>query len=123
MRILLIVFILLGGLSVMSGALGAHALKKMLSETSLESYKTAVLYQFLHVLAGLAVYAVPGMSAGQKKTVMLVFLTGILFFSGSIYLMSLLNVPSKYVWFITPLGGILFMTGWFVWAYFMLKIK
>jgi len=46
-----------------------------------------------------------------------------LFFSGSIYLIYLAKVPAKSIWFITPLGGLTFMAGWFLLAYYFFKSK
>ena len=49
------------------------------------------------------------------KRVAIAWLTGVLFFSGSIYTLSL-NGPS---WLgpVTPLGGIILITGWFMIAW------
>ncbi|MEY4107332.1 MAG: hypothetical protein RL181_1674, partial [Bacteroidota bacterium] len=44
-----------GFLSVALGAMGAHALRPLLSEASLGNFETAVKYQFYHALALLAV--------------------------------------------------------------------
>jgi len=41
---------ILGALSVALGAFGAHALKEILSQQLLNTYETAVRYQFYHVL-------------------------------------------------------------------------
>jgi uncharacterized membrane protein YgdD (TMEM256/DUF423 family) len=42
----------------------------------------------------------------------LLFFFGILFFSGSLYMISMGLIPAKDIWFITPLGGLLFILGW-----------
>ena len=53
----------------------------------------------------------------------LLFFLGILFFSGSIYAMTLASVPAKSIWFVTPLGGLLLMTGWGMLFYHFLTKK
>jgi uncharacterized membrane protein YgdD (TMEM256/DUF423 family) len=42
---------LLGALSVMLGAFGAHALKQLISEKSVAIFETGVRYQYYHVVA------------------------------------------------------------------------
>lgn len=107
---------LLLAIAVILGALGAHALKKELGPDQLESFKTGVTYHFYHALAivlmGIAmeVYKKPGL-----KWAVYLFLTGILFFSGSIYLLSTQDITGLSLSFlgpVTPLGGLLFISGW-----------
>ncbi len=94
-------------LAVAFGAFGAHALKSALEANGLaEAWKTAVLYHFLHAIA-LLVLALLG--AGSRAVWWLLF-SGIIIFSGSLYLMGLTNV--RWLGAITPLGGLLFMAGW-----------
>ena len=50
---------LIGGCAVLTGAFGAHGLKTLLSDTSLEVWRTAVLYQFIHALALLGLGCMP----------------------------------------------------------------
>ena len=103
---------LLGMLAVIFGAFGAHALKKHLGTDALTSYETAVRYQMYHVLALLFVNIYNGFTQKTKNTISLFFFLGILFFSGSIYAITVLAVPASYIWFVTPLGGLLFIIGW-----------
>ncbi len=112
---LLVITAVLGFLGVLAGALGAHALKKVLQPETLESFHTAVRYQIYHVLATLLVSALP-VQPSIKNVTGILFLIGILFFSGSIYLIAA-GVSAKNIWFITPLGGLFFMAGWLVLAY------
>ena len=72
-----------GALAVALGALGAHALKEVLDSSSLESYKVAVLYHLVHTLALLAV-----IQGNYKKVTVWLWISGILLFSGSIYLLA-----------------------------------
>lgn len=93
------------------GAFAAHGLKARLSVEHLAVFQTGAQYQMLHALAllGVALLAlqVPGrllLAAGS------LFILGILLFSGSLYLLTLLGVPR--LGMITPLGGVAFLGGW-----------
>lgn len=105
-------------IAVILGALGAHALKKELGPEQLDSFKTGVTYHFYHglaiILIGMAmeVYKKPGL-----KWAVYLFLTGIIFFSGSIYLLSTQTITGLSLSFlgpVTPLGGLIFITGWII---------
>jgi len=111
----------LGGLGVIIGAMAAHALKSKLSEHDLTNVHTAVLYQMIHVLAILGISAMGGIVSQIKNRIAGLFLTGILFFSGSIYLISIFGVDAHKIWFITPLGGLLFILAWFYTAWAVYK--
>ena len=103
---------LFGFLSVLIGAFGAHGLEDVLIESQrLETYKTAVNYQFYHTLALLLV-GVLMMSNPSKYLIRSakMFVYGILFFSGSLYLLSLTNYT--FIGVVTPIGGLFFIFGW-----------
>jgi uncharacterized membrane protein YgdD (TMEM256/DUF423 family) len=94
-------------LAVGLGAFGAHALKATLQESGmLDVWNKAVLYHFLHAVALLAL-ALHG--AGNRAAYFLI-VAGILFFSGSLYVMALTNV--RWLGAITPIGGVCFLAGW-----------
>jgi len=105
-------------LGVIAGAFGAHSLKAVLSETSLQSWKTAVLYLLLHGLAMLILSIWEEDTATYSKYTRLswkLFLGGIFLFSGSIFLLaskSLHGFPVSWAGPITPVGGVLFIAGW-----------
>ena len=103
-----------GLLAVILGAFGAHGLKASLTAAQLETWKTGVDYQFYHSLALLFVSLIP---AGNKsvKVVFYAFTIGIIFFSGSIYLLSTRSITGiqwPFLGPITPIGGLFFITGW-----------
>ncbi len=104
----------LGFLAVLLGAFGAHALKEMLTPTQLNSFETAVRYQFYHVFVLLILNLYSGFSIPQKKWLSLLFYLGIVLFSGSIYTIQLTTVTAKQIWFVTPLGGVFLIAGWFL---------
>ena len=106
---------LLGALSVVLGAFGAHALRGQIEPGMLTVYETAVRYQFLHALALLFVgqhgAGAPRTGAALAGTL---FAVGIVLFSGSLYAL----VLTRLNWWgaVTPLGGAAFIAGWLVLA-------
>ncbi|MCL4128970.1 UNVERIFIED_CONTAM: hypothetical protein GTU68_026944 [Idotea baltica] len=105
---------ILGMLAIVLGAFGAHALKEKLGPDALNSFETGVHYQMYHVLALLFVNTYAGFSEKIKNVVSIFFFVGVLFFSGSIYAITAGGIDPKMIWFITPLGGLLFIIGWLV---------
>lgn len=108
---------ILGAIAVALGAMGAHSLKKMVSEQAVEIFETGVRYQFLHVFAILIV----GILYKEYQHKLLIwagrlFLLGIVLFSGSLYALTIIKgfVLSGFDWVgpITPLGGLCFIAGW-----------
>lgn len=112
---------ILGVVAVILGAFGAHALKTKLTPEALESFETAVRYQFFHVLLLLFVNMFTQFTNKEKNRISYFLIAGILLFSGSIYLIYLVNVPAKAIWFITPLGGLLLIVGWSLLTYSFFK--
>lgn len=108
---------LLGMLTVVIGALGAHSLKEKLSPEVLQSFETGVRYMMYHVLAILLITNSRMLSDKSKLIISSLFIIGILFFSGSIFAISLDIVQAKQIWFITPVGGLFFILGWLISAY------
>lgn len=112
-------FILIGAFSAMTatilGAFAAHGLKTQFSDYQMQIFQTGIFYQFIHSLALLFV----GMFLWQFNTRTLqvsgwLFFMGILLFSGSLYLMSLMQV--KAIGVVTPFGGVCFIVGWLLLA-------
>lgn len=107
---------LLGALSVGLGAFGAHGLQSVLSARSLEVFKTAVHYQFVHAVALLAVGVWLNQLQEQSslghwaQAAGVAWLAGVLLFSGSLYWLSF-GGP-RWLGPVTPLGGLSFIVGW-----------
>lgn len=107
----------LGALTVAMGAFGAHKLKSLVAENVVATYETAIRYQFYHLiallLAGILYQQFPNKLI---KTSGILFMLGMLLFSGSLYLLTYkeaLVLPGlKWVGPITPLGGVCFISGW-----------
>jgi uncharacterized membrane protein YgdD (TMEM256/DUF423 family) len=120
----LIITCFFGASAIMLGAFGAHALKETLTVDQLQSFETAVRYQMYHVIVLLFLNTYEGFSIKQKKVISYLFFTGIIFFSGSIYLIQLTSVTAKSIWFVTPLGGVFLILGWILMmVIFFKKIK
>ena len=118
----LIISCLLGAITIILGAFGAHALQEILNSDELKSFETGVRYQMHHVLVLLFLNTQSKFSNKIKNNLSYLFFIGILLFSGSIYAITFgLNV--KYVWFVTPIGGLFFILGWLKMAYSYFKIE
>ena len=109
---LLITTAVLGTLTIILGAFGAHALKEILSDDSLKSFETAVRYQMYHVLVLLFINTTQILSEKIKTYTSFALLAGIFLFSGSIYAITIGGIPAKSIWFITPLGGLVLIGSW-----------
>ncbi|NDP28812.1 MAG: DUF423 domain-containing protein [Flavobacterium sp.] len=104
-----------GMLAIILGAFGAHALKKVLSLEELSTFETGVKYQMYHALFLVLIGTMKELSPKAKKTIYYLVVFGIIFFSGSIYLLatnSLNSFDFKVIGFITPLGGLLLILAW-----------
>nr|WP_321226649.1 DUF423 domain-containing protein [uncultured Psychroserpens sp.] len=101
-----------GMLSVIFGAFGAHALKKILSNDQLHSFEVGVKYQMYHAIVLLAL----GFNSSTiSSATYWCFTIGILLFSFSIYGLILSDAKGKKLRFlgpITPIGGLLLVIGW-----------
>ncbi len=107
----LILASLLGFLSVAMGAFGAHALEEILGPETLKSYETGVRYMMIHAVVILVLNST-ALDQKTKNTLSYLYLSGIALFSGSIFLISLGVVSASSIWFVTPLGGLLLLSGW-----------
>ncbi|GAB5407663.1 MAG: DUF423 domain-containing protein [Balneolaceae bacterium] len=108
-------------LAIGLGAFGAHALEDMLSNERLQTWETAVQYQAWNSLGIILMVLVGKSFSVDIKTSTMLLLTGILFFSVSLYLLCLTD--TAWLGAITPIGGILFIIGWslFGWKLFSKK--
>lgn len=106
-------------LAVILGAFGAHGLKNMVSEYSVEIYNKAVYYQVIHSL-GILLTAMLLKEERALRILRMLFLSGIVGFSGSLYVLTfadqLPQVLKQIVGPITPLGGVFFVSAWIYFA-------
>ena len=106
----------LGLTAVILGAFAAHALKKVLDISELNTFEIGVKYQMYHALFLLFIGTSKAISSKAKKVIFHTIISGVLLFSGSLYFLAinkLLPFDIRPFGFITPIGGLLFLMGWF----------
>ncbi len=118
---ILIIGATLAGLGVAIGAFGAHGLQDLLvANERVQTFETGVRYHMYHAIAilitGLLMKEVP---KKLLNTIGYLFLGGILFFSGSLYTMSITGI--NWLGAITPIGGVLFITGWTLLVFYFIR--
>jgi len=114
----LLIGIVLAAAGVGIGAFGAHGLKDTLAATGrADNFETGVKYQMYHALALIAV-AIWAQRANPDPSINWIgvcFAAGIVIFSGSLYILAVTNVTK---WgMVTPIGGLMFLVGWGLWAW------
>ena len=112
-RLILQLTALLGALTVGIGAFGAHGLRPILEANGrLDTFETAVRYQFYHLLALLAlgVLATARPDLRGLDTTALLWLAGTVVFSGSLYAICFTGITKFGA--VAPLGGVLLIAGW-----------
>ncbi|EKR73210.1 PF04241 family protein [Leptospira noguchii str. 1993005606] len=113
---------LFGFLGVALGAFGAHGLKSILSPEMLAIYETGNRYHLIHSILPL-ILAITGF-VNQSRTAWIssiLFLAGILIFSGSLYILSITGI--KILGAITPIGGISFLIAWALLGFSVIQSK
>lgn len=101
--------------AIILGAFGAHALKNSLTISQLSTFETGVKYQMYQALFLLFVGINNLLSNQTKKIIFILIFTGILLFSGSIYLLATKDLTSlniKPIGILTPIGGAFLIAGW-----------
>lgn len=110
----------LAAIAVILGAFGAHGLKDALGPENihlLQSYETGVRYQMYHAFA-IILLGIIAKVFGENKFLTVsswFFVSGIIFFSGSIYILSTRSLTGlDWTWLgpVTPIGGLCFIVGW-----------
>lgn len=118
MRAYAVVAALLGAVAVMLGAFGAHALRANLDAAALQTWHTAVEYQFWHALALLWV-ATQGRSLPHARWIASLYAAGVGLFCGSLYALAL-GAP-RMAGAITPFGGMAFIFAWLLLAWNLVR--
>jgi len=105
-----------GAVAVILGAFGAHGLKNVIAADQLAIWSKGVEYQFYHTFALLFLSTFARFRNKLVDFAYYCFTVGIIFFSGSLYLLATREVLQlswvNIVGPITPLGGLLLVTGW-----------
>ncbi|MBC2313364.1 DUF423 domain-containing protein [Listeria welshimeri] len=100
------------GLAVLLGAFGAHALKDVLRRYA-STWETGVQYQMFHAVGILIIgLLMEKQTSRLYNWAAILFSVGIVFFSGSLYVLSISKVTVLGA--ITPIGGVCFVVGWFL---------
>lgn len=116
----------IGMIAIILGAFGAHALKKVLTPEQLISFETGVRYQMYQAFFLFFLATQNDIQEKTKKIIYRLNLFGIVYFSGSIYLLSttgITGVNFKSIGFITPIGGLLLIIAWGMLGYSILKSR
>ncbi len=98
-------------LAVAAGAFAAHGLKDILSIEYLNTFKTAADYQMMHGIGLILIGILNKQDKNRCNIAAAAFmLTGIILFSGSLYLLTLTGI--KWLGIVTPFGGLCFLIAW-----------
>ncbi|MCF8429145.1 MAG: DUF423 domain-containing protein [Bacteroidia bacterium] len=104
---------------VFMGAFASHILKEIIEPADIVTFDTGTKYMFYHAMA------ISFISLSHRKfhqnildLAIFLYLGGILFFTGSLYLMATRNIwgDESYIWLgaLTPIGGVLFISAWLI---------
>ncbi len=112
-----------GLIAVALGAFGAHGLRDLLLPNERAIFETASRYHFYHTI--MLVFVAILYARDESRMLRLAafaFIDGIVLFSGSLYLMATKNILGIATWTflgpITPFGGVFFIIGWFILAWY-----
>lgn len=122
----LIIGAIYGLTSVILGAFGAHAFKKILSIDKLQSFEIGVKYQMYSALFLLIIGYILKFETKTENWISWFMIFGTFFFSVSIYFLvfqETLNVNLKLLGPITPIGGIMMIISWILLLWYFVKTK
>tara|TARA_B110000967_G_scaffold143346_1_gene146609 strand:+ start:10 stop:396 length:387 start_codon:yes stop_codon:yes gene_type:complete len=117
---------LIGGVAVVLGAFAAHGLKPLLTVSAFDSLGTGIRYQMYHAFLLFYIGSTSRLNNKQQSILYKLILSGILLFSGSIYLLSTNDLTSfnfKVIGFVTPLGGLFLISSWILLFVYNLRNK
>ena len=118
--------LIFGIISIVLGAFGAHALKKMLSVDQLSSFEVGVKYLMYQALFLFFIGTTQMVLEKQKGIIFYLTLGGTILFSGSIFLLTTKTVSGidfKLIGPITPIGGLLLILSWGITFYYIVVKK
>lgn len=121
-----IITFIFGALAVGIGAFGAHALDNIMDAYGKEIFNTGSRYHFYHTLLMLGICLIIMIKGPHTllHSAWYFALTGIVLFSGSLYLLATRaghSIPSGILGPITPIGGLLLITAWVLLAVYAIK--
>ena len=121
-----LVLSLLGAMTVALGAWGAHGLQNTITAEEYKRFEIGFFYQVFHLIVLVVIWSSHKISSRVKPWIYRFMGLGILFFSGSLYLLSaakLLVLDTGFIGPITPVGGLLLILGWLVLGWGIVKKK
>ena len=122
---LILVGAFLGVITIVLGAFGAHALKKVLTESQLSTFEVGVKYQMYHALFLLFIANLNFITHKEKTIIMYLVVVGVILFSGSIFLLStsaLTKIKTSFLGPLTPVGGLFLIASW-VYLFYITIVK
>ena len=117
---------LFGGIGIVLGAFAAHGFKPLLSDSAFDSFNTGIRYQMYHAFLLFFIGITTHIKPNQKSILHVLVLTGVVLFSGSIYLLStnvLTAFDFKIIGVITPIGGLFLIASWILLFVHFFRIK
>ncbi len=121
-----IIFSLVGAITVVLGAWGAHGLQDAVDPQEYKRFEIGFFYQVFHLIILIVIWSSHKISSKIKPWIYRFIGLGIIFFSGSLYLMSaasLLFFDPLFLGPLTPVGGLFFIIGWLLLGWGILKKK
>jgi len=112
--------IIFGVLAVVLGAFVAHGLEKLVTTDAVQTFETGVKYQMYHALLLLVLGSTTRLPEKSKKLIYYLIVSGTVLFSFSIYFLATNHLTSfdfKTIGFLTPIGGLLLVSGWILLGY------
>ena len=122
----LVIGAIYGLLSVILGAFGAHAFKKILSPERLESFETGVRYQMYAAFFLLIVGYILKFETKSEHWISWLMIFGAVLFSFSIYFLAFQDywgANLKFLGPITPIGGLMMIISWVMLIFYFVKHK
>lgn len=116
---------ILGAIAIVLGAFGAHALKKVLTESQLNTFEVGVRYQMYHALFLLLIANMNFIAFKEKTIILYLVIAGVLLFSGSIYLLStsgITKIKTTFLGPLTPIGGMFLIASW-IYLFYITIVK
>ena len=115
-------------LGIILGAFGAHSLKDVFTQYEMDIWNKGIFYQITNCIGLILIIILIKIDLIKEYKLSMGILTiGIIFFSGSLYTIALINVfldtnhlLKTLMIPITPIGGSLIITSWFI---LLFKIK
>ena len=123
-RTIFLTGIVFGVLAVLLGAFGAHGLEKLVDDNAIQTFETGVKYQMYHAFLLLILGGILSIPEKSEKWIYILLVSGVILFSFSIYLLATNTLTAfdfKTIGIVTPIGGLLLISGWVLFGYKFIK--